>query len=93
METFKLIALTTVILALILIFTVCTLQAIDLVFFDNVQIRVLVDEEIVYEGISGGVHTESRGANTFVKIKKGFLYLFPQSYHVGKNVRIENIGI
>ena len=66
-------------------------QGVNLAFFDNVPVRVSVDDKIVYQGISGCVSVESSGANSTVSVNQGFLCFFPKAYYVSKNVSIENL--
>lgn len=56
---------------------------------DNVPVRVAYQGRVIYEGPSCGVVVTSAGDTTTVKIKGGFLYLFPKAYYSGHGVTME----
>ncbi len=65
------------------------IQAIHL-FSDNVPVVCLVDGKEVHRGRSYEVDLNSRGANTQVTIRGGFMYLFPVRYYVSHDVDVHN---
>lgn len=89
MDEFKDIAVTVLSIVVLMVLSVILVIAINVHFFDNVPIKVWINKELVYEGISAGVDVKSSGDNTKVKIYKGFLYMFPDKYFVAKDVVIK----
>lgn len=65
------------------------IRSIEVYGFQQVHVKVTVDENIVYDGVSAGVNVASGGRTTQVKIKGGFLYMFPKKIYVSENVRVE----
>lgn len=63
-------------------------QWFNITFVDNVPVKVFVDGNMIYEGTSAGVATDSNGYATKVTITGGYLYLFPQKYYVSKDVEV-----
>ena len=66
----------------------CTIQKLNIEFFDNVPVVCKVEGIVVYSGPSAGIKVLSTGDTTKVDIKGGFLYWFPKKYYVSHNVSL-----
>lgn len=60
---------------------------------NNVPVKVLAGEKIIYQGRSACVDIRTGGAATQVTIKGGLFCMLPKEYYVGNDVKVETMEL
>lgn len=85
-DIFKTILAPMFVIVIFIVISVCGIKYVINTYFDNVPTKCFVNNKLVYDGPSCGIHVESSGNTTTVGTHTGFLYMFPKKYYVSNNV-------